>query len=182
MTSLQSPTLVQFGRLRRIHFDKAPVWVGCHTLDYDEPWYDETNEETFRPWNGPLPFDPSLGMAAVKADFQLADGTSLAGFVTPQPRSTSRRFLIWTKPTSPDLGIIQPHMFGRGGRQLDFWFGMIKPDESSKARFYAALGRTPAQVFPIHFAADPTLALGITSGTISGFCYIPDLKTPTFAT
>jgi hypothetical protein len=26
-----------------------PVWVSCHSVDYDEPWYDGTNEETFRP-------------------------------------------------------------------------------------------------------------------------------------
>ena len=25
------------------------MWVGCHLLDYDEAWYEETYKDTFRP-------------------------------------------------------------------------------------------------------------------------------------
>jgi hypothetical protein len=174
MTIRERPTLVQFGKLRRAHFDRAPVWVACHSFDHDEPWYEETTEQTFRPWGGPLPFDPALGMAVILADYQLADGTQLGGFVTPQLRDVGH--------TAPDLGILQPHIFGPGGRQLSFWFGIITPPETSKTHFYSRLGRTAAQVFPINFSAQPGLALGIAEGTVPGFCYIPDLKTLTFVT
>jgi hypothetical protein len=43
------PILSQFGDLTSEDFDRDPVWVGCHTVDADEPWIDDTDEETFRP-------------------------------------------------------------------------------------------------------------------------------------
>ena len=39
------PELKQFGELLPADFDRQPVWVGVHTADYDEPWYEETDEE-----------------------------------------------------------------------------------------------------------------------------------------
>ena len=36
-------------------FATHPVWVSCHSVDYDEPWYDGTDEETFRPWLSEIP-------------------------------------------------------------------------------------------------------------------------------
>jgi hypothetical protein len=46
----QAPELVQFGALTAKHFARRPVWLGVHTVDYGEPWYDGTDEETFRPF------------------------------------------------------------------------------------------------------------------------------------
>ncbi len=77
------PLLKQFSELTEDDFAQHPVWIAVHTVDYDEPWYDETDEETFRPWLGPLPIDPSEGMFLVKADFELHNGRHLNGFVTP---------------------------------------------------------------------------------------------------
>jgi hypothetical protein len=48
------PELRQFGSLTAEDFERIPVWLACHVADYDEPWYDETDEETFRPWSGDL--------------------------------------------------------------------------------------------------------------------------------
>jgi hypothetical protein len=47
------PELKQFGDLTVDDFARCPAWISCHVQDYDEPWYDETDEETFRPWTGP---------------------------------------------------------------------------------------------------------------------------------
>jgi hypothetical protein len=40
------PALKQFGDLALEDFELHPVWVQCHTFDYNEPWYGETDEET----------------------------------------------------------------------------------------------------------------------------------------
>ena len=80
------------------------MWVGCHTLDYDEPWYENTDEETFRPWTGKLPADASAGMLLVKATLELHDGSRHPGFVTPALKEG-------------DLGTQQPQIFA-GNRRL----------------------------------------------------------------
>jgi hypothetical protein len=77
------PELKQFGDLTAEDFERHPVWIGCHTADYDEPWYDDTDEETFRPRTGDLPADPSEGMLLVRANATLRDGSSFPGFLTP---------------------------------------------------------------------------------------------------
>lgn len=42
------PLLRQFNDLRPQDFEEHSVWVNCHVIDYDEPWYDDTDAETFR--------------------------------------------------------------------------------------------------------------------------------------
>src|SRR5262245_58094284 len=96
----RKPDLKQFGDLSAGDFGKHPVWVSVHGLDSNEPWYDDTDEETFRPWTGKLPVSSEDGMFLVRAKFTLADGRVLEGFVTPQIRSEAL-----------DLVIIQPQMF-----------------------------------------------------------------------
>lgn len=49
---MEKPELKQFGDLTHEDFDRHPVWIGCHVADYDELWYEDTDEETFRPWTG----------------------------------------------------------------------------------------------------------------------------------
>lgn len=95
------PELVQFGALTPAHFARHPVWIVCHIPDYDEPWYDETDEETFRPWTGPLPVAATEGMLLARAAFVLADGSRLSGFLTPA---------VEGDPTEP-LGLMQPQVF-----------------------------------------------------------------------
>ena len=97
------PQLLQFGDLTPAHFAAHPVWIQSHILDYDEPWYDETDEETFRPWTGQLPASPEEGMLLVAADLRLQDGTALEGFVTPALRDAANDPAL--------LGTIQPQLF-----------------------------------------------------------------------
>ena len=64
----QRPELKQFSDLTPSDFERHPIWVDCHVVDYDEPWYDDTDEETYRPWAGPLPVEIGSSVL-VRADF-----------------------------------------------------------------------------------------------------------------
>lgn len=154
------PELVQFADLTTAHFDRHPVWINCHVADYDEPWYDETDEETFRPWTGPLPTDASEGMLLARATFTLADGSTLDGFLTPAVPGDPTRL----------LGLMQPNPFLPGGGLGAFWEGGFARDAAEHAKLYSAVGKTAAQVFPLRFAARPGLVTGIVDGRLEGFC------------
>ena len=156
------PLLRQFGNLRAEDFERHPVWVQCHIVDYDEPWYDDTDEETFRPWSKTTPVDPKEAMFLVKATFRLADGTELSGFVTPQNSEEDEG--------KPDLGLLQPQLFLPSGKRVGFWCGILSPPEDEVSGLYAALGKTQQEVFPVSFAANEGLAKGVVSGSVPGFC------------
>jgi hypothetical protein len=147
--------LVQFGDLTPGHFATHAVWIGCHTADYGEPWYDETDEETFRPRIGELPADPSEGMLLVRAAAVLADGCRLDGFITPAF-------------DEGDLGTLQPQVFVND-RLLSFWTGIIGSTEEERTAFYNALSKSPEQIFPIRVVAEPGLTTGIQSAEVQGF-------------
>ncbi len=155
--------LKQFGELSMDDLDLYPVWVNCHVIDYDEPWYEETDEETFRPWLGQLPADPTETMFLVRAEFRSANGREFQGFVTPAQEN--------------DLGLIQPQLV-LGSRRFGFWGGMFGVSESERAAFYNALQMRPEQVFPLQFNAVPGLATGIAAGVVEGFYRKPDLSSP----
>lgn len=165
--------LVQFGDLTAAHFAEHPVWASCHSFDHDEAWYDETDEETFRPHTGKLPVDPRDGMYLVRACFRLADGTPLEGFITPADAGEKGDGV---------LGLVQPQLYLPSGERVGFWLGMFGDPASEAPRFYAALGRDRGTVFPMAFDADPGLARGIVSGRIAGFYTVPDGRTVQAAT
>jgi peptidoglycan/xylan/chitin deacetylase (PgdA/CDA1 family) len=152
---MATPELKQFGDLTREDFDRHPVWIGCHTADYDEPWYDDTDEETFRPWTGDLPADAGGAMLLVRATIELRDGSRYPGFVTPAP-------------TPGDLGTQQPQIFA-GDRRFGFWGGMFGVPVEGRQALYAALGKPADAVFPLRFSADAGLAAGEASGEVLGF-------------
>jgi hypothetical protein len=152
---VSKPLLKQFGDLTEADFAMHPVWINCHTADTDEAWYDETDEETFRPRGGDLPAQPSEGMLLVRATGTLRDGSRLPGFLTPafEPE---------------DLGTMQPQMFV-GSALFSFWGGVLGISKEGRAAFYQAVGKSADQIFPIQFAADPGLAEGAASIQIRGF-------------
>lgn len=153
---MPTPELKQFGDLTREDFERYPVWIGCHTADYDEPWYDDTDEQTFRPWTGDLPADASKGMLLVRATIELQDGSRHPGFTTPSP-----------KP-GDDLGTQQPQIFA-GGQRFGFWGGILGVPAAVRQSLYALLGKTGDTVFPLRFTVDPRLATGNASGDVQGF-------------
>src|SRR5262249_46441843 len=107
---MPTPELKQFEDFRSSDFERYPVWINCHTVDYDEPWYESTDEETFRPWTAGLPAGTSEGMLLVRATFHLRDGSRYPGFITPAM-------------DEGDLGTQQPQIFV-GDRRFSFWGGL----------------------------------------------------------
>ena len=162
------PELKQFGALTQADFDHFPIWVSVHTMDYDEPWYEETDEETFRPWINDIPVDPSLGMFLIRSELTLADSSKLVGFITPAFGEG--------EVADTDLGIVQPHMFNSSGGLVSFWGGIFGIPEETKKAIYEVLGRTSTQVFPISFIADTGLTSGRQTGKIRGFCKLVDMR------
>jgi hypothetical protein len=148
------PLLRQAGELTSENFDAHPVWVHCHIVDYDEPWYDDTDEETFRPWDGALPVDPAHTIFLVAAQLEFADGSKHPGFMTPSA-------------APDDLATMQPHVFV-GRECFGFWGGMPGIREVVRLRFYRVAGEA-ARVFPIMCTASSLLARGVVSCTINGF-------------
>ena len=162
------PKLKQFGDLVQSDFDEHPVWVGVHNVDYGKEWYEETNEETFRPWDGEFPVDPKRGMFLVRARFVLKDKSEFAGFITPAPGSGSVK--------NADHGTVQPHIFIPPDKLLSFWGGLFGFSDDAKQMVYEFLGRMPKQIFPIRFSADKGYTVGRQSGKIEGFYQLIDFK------
>ena len=158
---MDKPALKQFGELTLNDFERHPVWVSCHVIDNDEPWYEETDEETFRPWIGSLPVDPAETMFLVRAEFQTANGRRLEGFLTPGE--------------DENLGQIQPQVF-IGSRRFGFWGGMRGVPAAERVSFYEALEARSEDVFPISFSASSGLASGVITGSLGGFYRRPDFK------
>ena len=82
---MNRPMLGQFADLTATDFETSPVWIACSSVDDDEPWYDDTDEETFRPRLGPLPADPSEGMLLVDAVAAAGAELQRAGFELLHP-------------------------------------------------------------------------------------------------
>lgn len=160
----QKPLLKQYMQLTPLDFVQHPVWIGVHGRDEEQPWYEDTDEETFRPWDGPLPAPPAEGMLLVQASFMFADGTVESGYVTPQPVGDK-----------PDFGIMQPTVFSPAGRHY-FYCGHCPPADEFKQAFYRAFGKSDREIFPIRFTANPRLTSGQSSGTLEGFLFIDKRK------
>jgi len=156
----RQPLLKQFGDLKSDDFAKHPVWASVHTLDYDEPWYDDADEETFPPWPGALPVSPDTGMFLVRAKLTVADCRVFTGFVTPQQEG---------EPFN--LGTIQPHLFLPSGQWCSFWDGMVKRPEKARTAIYKEIGQETQAIFPIQFSVEKGLAFGQVAGSIPGFCW-----------
>ena len=157
---MERPELKQFGDLTQDDFQRQGVWIACHSADYDEAWFEDTDEETFRPWAGALPVSPEEGMLLVRAELRVADRRTFPGFLTPQHDG---------QPLS--LGLIQPQLFLPSGTRYGVWDGMFRKPAEIRKVIYTELGDDPDAIFPIEFAASPGLASGQVSGLIPGFCW-----------
>lgn len=157
----EKPTLKQFSDLSSNDFNENPVWVQCHTADYGQKWYDETDEESFRPWDGELPISPDEAIFLIKSNFTLNNGDKYSGFMTPVVEADCRH--------ENDLGYIQPHIITEDTEIIHFWTGMFPIDKEKKSDIYNSLNCTPDEIFPISFSASDTLAKGIITGKINGF-------------
>ncbi len=163
MGNREAPALRQWCDLRASDFEAHPVWVLRQLVD--AAWCEERGEETFCPWAGALPVDPTDALFLVRALFTLADGNRLAGFLSPQETGPALQPQV-------DLGVVRPHVFLPSGAPVCFWspmFGIAAPLQLF--HLYDALDKSSVQIFPIRFRAMPNLATGLVAGTIPGFCW-----------
>lgn len=171
-----TPELKLIADLRSSDFQRHPVWVGVHNMDYGKPWYDASDERTYRPNMEPLPLPAERGMVLVQAVFTLRDGSKHTGFVQaarPDWDVPLRKGMATARSLSGGdsrglLGIQRPHIFV-GQEVFYFWGGVAGIAPATRERFYVAIGRPAETIFPITFAAEPGLAIGLTEGQVHGF-------------
>ena len=136
---------------------------GAWEFALDEEGDENQDETTVRPVEGHP--DPQEGMIVIRARFTLANGRTLPGYLTP-PRDGD-----------DGLGTVQPVVTTPQGQVL-FWWGMIAPDEETRASAYRKLGSTnPSDVFPVAFESDVPIAGGPVRGLIPGFIVLEDFRT-----
>jgi hypothetical protein len=170
------PVLKQITDLSFSDFERHPAWIGVHNIDFGQPWYDSSDEETFRSWTGALPVAAETGVVLVRASVELHDGGTYPGAIAavdsnwdrppgPGVRSISARFgdsmLVL-------LGIQQPRIFV-GQEAFTFWGGRLGVPSERRQALYTALGKMPTSIFPLRFSADPQFATGILTGQVNGF-------------
>jgi hypothetical protein len=154
------PELKQFSDLTPSDFERHPVWVNCHVVDYDEPWYDDTDEETVRPWAGPIPVARGDSLL-VRADFVAADGSRFTGFLTPSESS-------WPYATN------QPHLFA-GPFMIGFWEGAVPGVARLRSRLYEVTGKSAEKLFPFRAATSAGLVEPPVEDLVEGFYSIERL-------
>ena len=151
------PQLRRIDTLSLQDFERSPVWVQSHGFDNEQAWYSSTDEETFRPWDGPVPVR-SGHIFLVGADFRLADGTSLGGYA------------MTSGGCQPSKA--QPTLLLEPFQRFPFWRGIARSNEVDRHLLYRSLSKTAAQVFPITFRVREGLTAEELSGTIEGFYYV----------
>lgn len=140
--------------------DAFPIWE--FRLDHESE--EKQNESTVRPHRASGPLDPTDRMFIVRANFTLADGAQMKGYLTPPMRDQN------------NVSTMQPIIVtGRG--QVRLWCGTSVPDASRLARCYQLLGRVSKDVFPVRFESDVELAAGPAGGSVPGFLVLEDFKT-----
>lgn len=144
----------QVYELASADFEEYSIWE----FALDEEGEAGQDEATVRPWERGEPLDPAEGMFVVRANFVLADGTSIAGYVTPPAEGAT------------SIGTIQPVLLTPTG-QIGFWCGAIAPTAEAISSAYAKLGRDASEVFPCRYSTAVTLIGGPITGTILGFMH-----------
>jgi hypothetical protein len=171
------PEMKQECDLSSADFVRHPVWVGVHNYDPDEPWYEQSDEETFRPWNGPLPFSEARGFVLVAATFELADGSVWPGYCRSVRDDWDLPFeASWSSMHGGNqlsVLLLQSPIIFIDGRSFDFQLRIPELRKSAIRSFYTAIGKQPGDVFPIRFAAGSGLAEGIVLGRLDGFYNFP---------
>ena len=151
---MAKPELKQFGVLSSGDFERHPVWIGCHVADYDEPWYEETDEETFRPWTGASRLPPLKACYWCEPSLELRDGTRCSGFVTPAFDEGD----LGTQQPAESLWATDASVFGEGCVVCRLTTHVLRCDST-------ATGRS----LPLTFTVKPGLATGVVAGQVQGF-------------
>ncbi|HEX2696287.1 MAG TPA: hypothetical protein VHM28_01175 [Anaerolineales bacterium] len=133
-------------------FTNSLVWE----FALDEETEEGQDEATVRPYKFTGHLNPHDGMFVVQAEFTLADGSKLLGYLSPALEN--------------ELGHIQPIIITDKG-QVGFWSGIMQPSEDAIASKYSLLGKSSAQVFPLAFKSKVEISDGYKEGIINGFSF-----------
>ena len=128
-------------------FERFSVWE----FATDEVGESGQDEATVRPMASSVP----EGLCVARAKFELADGTVMSGYVTPNA-------------AEDDLADVQPHIITHSG-QVGFWFGMMPLEDGDLAEYHRRLGRTVDAIFPIRYSLETHLSDAQCAGIIEGF-------------
>ena len=142
----------QVYKLSLSDFKEFPVWE----FALDEEGEEGQDEATVKPFEFRDSLDPSTGMFVVEAEFILADGTMMQGYLSPAPQN--------------ELGYIQPIIITEK-RQISFWSGIRQPSQEVISSQYTLLGKSPEQVFPLTFKSKVDIIGGPVQGIINGFSF-----------
>jgi len=135
------PVIKSYPDLTIADFEESPIWICCHTADADEPWYDETVEDDYRPYDGRLPLD-SDNLYVVKAEATLSDGTLLVALLD----------LYSTVPASSEH--VTADVFAPDGRRVSLAPASMGLDENVRRQDVASLGRAEEAIFPVKVVAE----------------------------
>ncbi len=139
-----------------------PVWVCCHLTDYDEPWYEDVDDEAYRAWTDTSPIGKDT-VAIVAASFRTNTGTLLHGFIE-----------TWGDSSGNTVLDLKPTIFDADGQRISFWhgatyqFGTDHLDDSI-ARFERLLGGPMADQFPVHVDVKPNVIGVVLAEKFPGF-------------
>jgi hypothetical protein len=154
-------------KVRRQVYDLSPedlaqasIWEFALGEEGDE----DQDEATVKPVALRGSLDPSDGMFIVHAQFTLADGSSMSGYLTPSVQGER------------GLDTQQPAIVLSSG-QVSFWCGVIPPSATELGRCYGLLGKSANEVFPISFQSTVPLVGGAIAGTVPGFIVLKDFET-----
>jgi hypothetical protein len=153
-------------RIRKQVYELSPSDLKDHPIwefALDEEGEEGQDEATVRPWAGDEPLDPAAGMFVVRAIFELADGTTLGGYLTPLVEG------------STSIGTIQPIVVTDQG-QVNFWCGAMAPSAEGIRSQYAKIGRPSSSVFPCRYTSDVRIVGGSVTGSINGFMHFRSLS------
>ena len=133
-----------------IDLQQHPLWEFCS----DEEGMPGQDEATVKPSEDSEVPAYSPGAYIVAADFVLADGTALEGYIySGEPE---------------DFQCTSPHIFATGG-DVSFWWGHRAPGPDQIAAIYKRLERSAEQVFPIRYQTRVPLNGSLMKGTVPGF-------------
>jgi hypothetical protein len=140
----------QFADFTPDDFRRCPLWEFCS----DEEDVEGQDETTAKPSEDTEVPGYSPGAYLVAADFVLADGSPLEGFIfSGEP---------------DDFGCVQPNIF-IAGQMFAFWFGISPPSAQQLGTMYQRLGKSPEQVFPVSYTTRVPVNGTLLRGTIRGF-------------
>lgn len=155
--------LKNFLELTLQDFKTYPIWVQCHIIDYSNYWYEQTQEDTVRPYTGPKPAVLNYCFLML-AEFIFNDGTEFEGFTSPADKIGS---------------IVNARVF-INNKQEFFWHGGLKPTQQEIDDFYQRIQKKHADIFPVKVQIKNSLAAEEVSIEIKGLQYITHMaKEPT---